>query len=83
MHNSLYYFDSVIHVGSFVILVFYQIIPPKEFVPRRHGYDDVDLIIPAPVKQMLNGSKGVYQLFNIQQKPITVKEFQVIANEDV
>ena len=61
----------------------FQIIPPKEYIPRRHGYEDVKITIPAPVKQMLNGRKGVYQLFNIQQKPLTVKEFERIANDDV
>jgi [histone H3]-trimethyl-L-lysine9/36 demethylase len=60
-----------------------QVIPPKGYIARRQGYDDVDLIIPAPVKQVLNGSKGIYQLFNIQQKPITVKEFEKIANSEM
>jgi jumonji domain-containing protein 2 len=65
-----------------LVLICWQIIPPKDYIARCNGYDDVDLIIPAPIKQVLSGSKGVYQLFNIQQKPITVKEFEIIAKSE-
>ena len=29
-----------------------RIIPPKEWVPRRNGYDDLDIMIPAPITQV-------------------------------
>jgi len=60
-----------------------QVIPPKEWIPRKAGYDDISSTIPAPIKQMVNGSKGLYQLYNVQQKPMSAAEFAVLATSDV
>ena len=32
-----------------------RIIPPKEWVPRKSGYDDLDIMIPAPITQVSYG----------------------------
>lgn len=34
-----------------------KIIPPREWVPRKSGYDinDINLNIPAPICQLVNG----------------------------
>ncbi|ELU02724.1 hypothetical protein CAPTEDRAFT_102794, partial [Capitella teleta] len=47
-----------------------KIIPPKEWCPRRGGYDDLDLMIPAPISQMVTGCQGLYQQYNITKKPL-------------
>ena len=65
---------------SFVTL--FQIIPPKEWCPRRGGYDDIDLMIPAPISQMVTGCQGLYQQYNITKKPLHVKEFEKLATSD-
>lgn len=57
-------------------------IPPKEWTPRRAGYDSIGSTIPAPIKQMVNGSKGLYQLYNVQQKPMSAAEFAVLATSN-
>ena len=57
-----------------------QIIPPKEWVARKTGYKDVNLNIPAPIKQACSGNKGLFQQLNIQTKPMSVKEFSKLAN---
>ena len=62
--------------------VIIQIIPPKEWVPRRKGYDDIDMMIPAPISQMMEGSQGLYQCYNIQKKPIHVKDFEKLAHSN-
>ena len=59
-----------------------QVIPPKEWVPRRSGYDDIDVMIPAPISQMVTGCQGLYQQYNIQKKPMHVNEFKKMANSD-
>jgi len=59
------------------------VIPPKEWVPRRSGYGNIASTIPAPIKQMMNGSKGLYQLYNVQQKPMSTSEFAALATSDV
>uniref|UniRef100_A0A8C9G3T4 JmjN domain-containing protein n=1 Tax=Pavo cristatus TaxID=9049 RepID=A0A8C9G3T4_PAVCR len=59
-----------------------QVIPPKEWKPRKH-YDDIeDLVIPAPIQQMVTGQSGLFTQYNIQKKPMTVKEFKQLANSD-
>ncbi|XP_077777658.1 lysine-specific demethylase 4C isoform X3 [Podarcis muralis] len=59
-----------------------KVIPPKEWKPRK-CYDDIDsLIIPAPIQQMVTGQSGLFTQYNIQKKPMTVKEFRHLANSD-
>lgn len=60
-----------------------KVIPPREWVPRRRGYDNVDLTIPCPVTQEVEGREGVYQIYNIEprnKKGMGVKEFAKKAN---
>ncbi|KFO71693.1 Lysine-specific demethylase 4C, partial [Cuculus canorus] len=50
--------------------------------PRKH-YDDIeDLMIPAPIQQMVTGQSGLFTQYNIQKKPMTVKEFKQLAYSD-
>ncbi|KAM8961770.1 lysine-specific demethylase 4C isoform 1-T1 [Pelodytes ibericus] len=59
-----------------------KVIPPKEWKPKTH-YDDIDdLVIPAPIQQMVTGQSGLFTQYNIQKKPMTVKEFRRMANSD-
>ncbi|CAH2294001.1 lysine-specific demethylase 4C isoform X1 [Pelobates cultripes] len=59
-----------------------KVIPPKGWKPKTH-YDDIDdLVIPAPIQQMVTGQSGLFTQYNIQKKPITVKEFRRLANSD-
>ena len=62
-----------------------KIIPPKEWVPRRKGYDLQDLMsfkIPDPISQMMDGNKGVFQSFNVRKRAMTVKEYHTKANSN-
>ena len=60
-----------------------QVIPPKEWIPRKSGYDDIDLTIPAPImQQCVHGSKGTFKVFNVAKKAMTVKEYRHMANSD-
>ncbi|XP_040216848.1 lysine-specific demethylase 4A isoform X1 [Rana temporaria] len=59
-----------------------KVVPPKEWKPRV-CYDDLDdLVIPAPIQQVVTGQSGLFTQYNIQKKPMTVKEFRRIANSD-
>ncbi|KAH1167076.1 hypothetical protein KIL84_016248 [Mauremys mutica] len=59
-----------------------KIIPPKEWKPRT-CYDDIDeLVIPAPIQQVVTGQSGLFTQYNIQKKAMTVREFRRIANSD-
>ena len=60
-----------------------QVVPPAEWKPRRGGYDDIgSMEISTPISQFVSGQQGVYQLYNIQKKPLTVTEFTEMANND-
>ncbi|XP_071969476.1 lysine-specific demethylase 4B-like isoform X3 [Engystomops pustulosus] len=59
-----------------------KIIPPKEWCPRR-TYDDLDeMVIPAPIQQVVTGQSGLFTQYNIQKKPMTVGEYRKLANSD-
>ncbi|KAM6226484.1 lysine-specific demethylase 4C isoform 7-T12 [Spheniscus humboldti] len=59
-----------------------KVVPPKEWKPRKHYNDIEDLVIPAPIQQMVTGQSGLFTQYNIQKKPMTVKEFKQLANSD-
>lgn len=40
------------------------------------------MVIPAPIQQMVTGQSGLFTQYNIQKKPMTVKEFKQLANSD-
>ncbi|XP_062864359.1 lysine-specific demethylase 4C [Trichomycterus rosablanca] len=59
-----------------------KVIPPNGWKPRR-CYDDIDdLIIQAPIQQMVAGQSGLFTQYNIQKKPLAVQEFRRLANSD-
>ncbi|XP_006153820.1 lysine-specific demethylase 4A isoform X1 [Tupaia chinensis] len=59
-----------------------KVVPPKEWKPRS-SYDDIDdLVIPAPIQQLVTGQSGLFTQYNIQKKAMTVREFRKIANSD-
>ncbi|XP_039999500.1 lysine-specific demethylase 4A-like isoform X2 [Xiphias gladius] len=59
-----------------------KIVPPKEWKPRG-SYDDIDdLVIPAPIQQVVTGQSGLFTQYNIQKKSMTVREFRKVSNSD-
>ncbi|CAL8331764.1 unnamed protein product [Merluccius merluccius] len=59
-----------------------KVIPPKGWKPRR-TYDDIDdVMIHAPIQQMVAGQSGLFTQYNIQKKPLSVQEFRRLANSD-
>ena len=63
-----------------------KIIPPKEWVPRKEGYNLEDLLsmtkkITDPIKQVVTGNKGLYQSINIRAKAHSIRDFHKKAND--
>ncbi|KAF3691368.1 Lysine-specific demethylase 4B [Channa argus] len=59
-----------------------KVIPPKGWKPRQ-TYDNIDdLVIPAPIQQVVTGQSGLFTQYNIQKKPMTVHEFRKTSNLD-
>ncbi|CAH1979501.1 unnamed protein product [Acanthoscelides obtectus] len=61
-----------------------KVIPPPEWVPRKGGYDvdNLSVVIPAPICQVVTGKQGLYQQINIQKKQMTVKQYKDLANSE-
>lgn len=69
-------------VASPVSFLAPQIIPPKEWKPRQ-TYDDIDdVVIPAPIQQVVTGQSGLFTQYNIQKKAMTVGEYRRLANSE-
>ncbi|KAM9384784.1 lysine-specific demethylase 4A [Pholidichthys leucotaenia] len=59
-----------------------KVVPPEGWKPRR-TYDDIDdFLIPAPMQQVVTGQSGLFTQYNIQKKPLMVREFRTTANKD-
>ncbi|XP_051562323.1 lysine-specific demethylase 4A-like [Myxocyprinus asiaticus] len=59
-----------------------KVVPPKDWKPRR-TYDDIDdLVISTPIQQVVTGQSGLFTQYNIQKKPMTVREFRKTASTD-
>lgn len=68
--------------GPLTTLLVLQIIPPKEWKPRQ-TYDDIDdVVIPAPIQQVVTGQSGLFTQYNIQKKAMTVGEYRRLANSE-
>ncbi|XP_072555812.1 lysine-specific demethylase 4B isoform X2 [Paramormyrops kingsleyae] len=57
-----------------------KVIPPKEWKPRQ-SYETVEeMVIPAPIMQVVTGQSGLFTQYNIQKKSMTVGEYRKLAN---
>ncbi|XP_035271450.1 lysine-specific demethylase 4B isoform X2 [Anguilla anguilla] len=57
-----------------------KVIPPKEWKPRQ-SYDTIEeMVIPAPIMQVVTGQSGLFTQYNIQKKQMTVGEYRKLAN---
>ncbi|KAJ8682084.1 hypothetical protein QAD02_017876 [Eretmocerus hayati] len=61
-----------------------KVIPPPEWIPRKSGYElsEINRMIPAPICQVVTGKQGLYQQINIQKKPMSVLEYEQMANSE-
>jgi jumonji domain-containing protein 2 len=62
-------------------------VPPKEYVPRRSGYNDLTKLrvtIKKPISQVVatvqQDKPGIYQQVNVPLKSMTVSDFRDLAN---
>jgi hypothetical protein len=60
-----------------------KVIPPREWSPRKGGYDDLKLQIKSPIKQQIRGSNGVFQQFVTHyKKSMRIQDFQAESQSD-
>lgn len=59
-----------------------KVIPPKEWKPRM-SYEEIDdMMIPAPIQQVVTGQSGLFTQYNIQKKCMTVGEYRKLAKSE-
>ncbi|CAL8309819.1 unnamed protein product [Lota lota] len=59
-----------------------KVIPPEGWKPRK-CYDTIgDMVIPAPIMQVVTGQSGLFTQYNIQKKSMTVGEYRKLANSN-
>eukprot|EP00242_Pyramimonas_sp_CCMP2087_P000247 CAMPEP_0198229740 /NCGR_PEP_ID=MMETSP1445-20131203/114280_1 /TAXON_ID=36898 /ORGANISM="Pyramimonas sp., Strain CCMP2087" /LENGTH=830 /DNA_ID=CAMNT_0043910213 /DNA_START=305 /DNA_END=2798 /DNA_ORIENTATION=+ len=57
-----------------------KIVPPKAWLPRKAGYDDIDGLIPKPIRQHATGRQGLFRTLLVEGKPMSVRdEFKPMA----
>lgn len=60
-----------------------KIVPPKEWeykcTTKETDFDDI--VIDTPINQVVSGTKGYYQQFNIERGKLSVKEFREEAQK--
>lgn len=61
-----------------------KIVPPPGWTPRRQGYSKrLEFDIPQPIRQIATGSKGLYRLLLVQNKPLSlVNDFRPLATHE-
>eukprot|EP00102_Acyrthosiphon_pisum_P016079 XP_008186899.2 PREDICTED: lysine-specific demethylase 4A-like [Acyrthosiphon pisum] len=62
-----------------------KVIPPPEWKPRKNNYDANDimsLIIPAPIRQNVKGTQGIYEQINVKEKAMTVADFKIMSESE-
>lgn len=55
-------------------------IPPEGWKPRKCYETIEDMVIPAPITQVVTGQSGLFTQYNIQKKSMTVGEYRKLAN---
>jgi [histone H3]-trimethyl-L-lysine9/36 demethylase len=58
----------------------FKVVSPKEWKPRASGYENLDLVIPSPVTQIVMGSQGFYQQDNMRSPSMHIKKYEELAN---
>lgn len=57
-----------------------KVIPPEGWKPRKNYETIEDMVIPAPITQVVTGQSGLFTQYNIQKKSMTVGEYRKMAN---
>ncbi|KAG9343245.1 hypothetical protein JZ751_014225 [Albula glossodonta] len=57
-----------------------KVIPPGEWRPCQSYDSTEEMLIPAPIMQVVTGQSGLFTQYNIQKKPMTVREYCQLAS---
>ncbi|XP_060999822.1 lysine-specific demethylase 4D-like [Dama dama] len=59
-----------------------KIVPPKEWKARQTYEDISDILIAAPLQQVVSGRAGVFTQYHKKKKAMTVAEYRRLANTE-
>lgn len=57
----------------------FKVIPPKGFVARKAGYKNLNMTVPHPIEQIVNGSNGFYELLLLQKESRPFAKFSKVV----
>ncbi|KAG2489039.1 hypothetical protein HYH03_012477 [Edaphochlamys debaryana] len=64
-------------------LPMFKVVPPKGWKPRRAPFPDLrQVTINVPIRQHVFGTKGAYRCLLVEQKPLSVADFKLAAEEE-
>ena len=56
-----------------------RVVAPPDYVARKGGYKDVDVVVQTPIEQEAVGRNGVFQMMNIEKRNMKSKHFEKMA----
>jgi hypothetical protein len=60
-----------------------KIVLPAALKPRKAGYGGLDhLVISRAIRQSAIGTRGIYRMIYVEQRPMDLAAFRVIAEEE-
>ncbi|GIL44927.1 hypothetical protein Vafri_2378 [Volvox africanus] len=64
-------------------LPMFKVVPPRGWRPRRTPFPDLRKVqINVPIRQHVFGTKGAYRCLFVEQKPMSVADFKLAAEEE-
>ena len=59
-----------------------RIVPPKGWIARKQGYEDIDFTVHKAITQHATGRKGLFRTLLVEKKPLSVaKDFKPLAEK--
>uniref|UniRef100_A0A1B0CN51 [histone H3]-trimethyl-L-lysine(9) demethylase n=1 Tax=Lutzomyia longipalpis TaxID=7200 RepID=A0A1B0CN51_LUTLO len=59
-----------------------KIVPPVEWVKAGYDIENINIKIPAPIRQVVAGKNGLYQQINIPERSMTIQQFAEMSKQE-
>lgn len=56
-----------------------KVVPPSGWVARKKGYNSINPVVSHPIKQIVTGLAGKYQVILVSQNPMNYRDFKQYA----
>mmetsp|Transcript_16713 Transcript_16713/g.14628 ORF Transcript_16713/g.14628 Transcript_16713/m.14628 type:complete len:403 (+) Transcript_16713:31-1239(+) len=59
----------------------FKVVPPKGWVARTQGYEDMDLVVRKPIEQFVHGRNGLYELVYMVRESRSLAKYQKFVSK--